>query len=195
MPSHGTLLALAALCACTGLAAAQAAAPAPAVADPGIADPNWVDPNLQTEVGRGLGRGREGSSGRGGAAQSAYACMHAWHARMQPPAAVGEPPPTARTLVCRPPLLQGFQASLTPEGVAGNPLGLVPVSAAPPPALALVQHHPRPGALLTVPLPSLALLPQAQAQAEGMDLPNGGVTFSSQHNAEVSLDAENLWTW
>lgn len=38
-------------------------------------------------------------------------------------------------------------------------------------------------------------LVSAVAQQEGMDPPNGGVTFSSQHNAEVSLDAENLWTW
>lgn len=56
---------------------------------------------------------------------------------------------------------EGFQAALTPEATAGNPLGLVP----------------------------------AQIQREGMEAPNAGITFSSQHNAEVSLDASNLWTW
>ena len=28
-----------------------------------------------------------------------------------------------------------------------------------------------------------------------MEAPNGGMTFSSQHNAEQSDDAENLWSW
>lgn len=41
------------------------------------------------------------------------------------------------------------------------------------------------------PCPSL----QAVSVQEGLDAPNGGLTFSSQHNAEVSLDAANLWTW
>lgn len=56
---------------------------------------------------------------------------------------------------------EGFQASLTVDGIKTNPLGLTP----------------------------------AVTQREGAELPNGGVTFSSQHNAEVSLDAANLWTW
>lgn len=40
----------------------------------------------------------------------------------------------------------------------------------------------------------LGLVP-AVVQMEGMEVPNGGVTFASQHNAEVSLDAENLWSY
>lgn len=56
---------------------------------------------------------------------------------------------------------EGFSASLTPEAIAGNPLGLTP----------------------------------ALSQVEGMDPPNGGMTFASQHNAEKSDDAANLWSW
>ncbi|KAL4436368.1 hypothetical protein ABPG77_009930 [Micractinium sp. CCAP 211/92] len=40
----------------------------------------------------------------------------------------------------------------------------------------------------------LGLSPAVSVQ-EGLDAPNGGLTFSSQHNAEVSRDAANLWTW
>ncbi|KAL4420515.1 hypothetical protein ABPG75_010171 [Micractinium tetrahymenae] len=87
---------------------------------------------------------------------------------------------------------EGFQASMTPIGQ--NPLGLSPVSlplASAPTQCACSRPAAQP---LAARLQSNSLR-QSPGNAEGLDAPNGGVTFSSQHNAEVSLDAANLWTW
>ena len=107
---------------------------------------------------------------------------------------------------------EGFSAALTAAGVAGNPLGLVPVrplqcrvlqgaAVAATAAGGATQVHTLTAMPLASPSscqhtrhpPSRAV--QAVSQAEGMEAPNGGMTFSSQHNAEQSDDAENLWSW
>ena len=40
-----------------------------------------------------------------------------------------------------------------------------------------------------------SLPPSGGGATRGHGSSNGGVTFSSQHNAEVSLHADNLWSW
>jgi hypothetical protein len=98
-----------------------------------------------------------------------------------------------RPRTCR---LQGFQASLTAADILENPLGLVPMRARDAPGR-LTLHVapapcPAPASVISASARSLPTNPQATAQMEGMEIPNGGVTFSSQHNAEVSDDAANL---
>ena len=63
--------------------------------------------------------------------------------------------------------------------------------------LTCVADHHTAGTPTPCPPPCLCLPASLQAvvQAEGMDLPNGGMTFASQHNAEKSDDAANLWSW
>lgn len=183
MMSTRVLLALAAACAAVGLAAA--------VVDPGIADPNWKDPNMQTEGfqvrGEGWGRGgaqlREAVPAQQPPARPAVAAAAAPHACVDMPRLHAPPLPA-----CPP------QAQLVPIGT--NPLGLTAVRSACLPRLQALAAPTRPPMRRAV-HPPAASPPrlQAQAQREGADPPNAGATFASQHNAETSRDADNLWTW
>ncbi|PSC72081.1 hypothetical protein C2E20_4611 [Micractinium conductrix] len=92
------------------------------------------------------------------------------------------------------PSLADLGASLTPGDVVGNPLGLVPVRGAVAAAATVNAcrwcHLPSllpPGAAALL----LTRLPQLPADDHHVAVP----LLRSQHNAEVSLDADNLWTF